>query len=614
MEFFPKNFPDSPGVYIMKDTSGRIIYVGKAISLRKRLSSYFRASAEHGPKTKALVAKIAAIDILLVSTEKEALLLEESLIKQHRPRYNVVLRDDKRSLLFRLDKAADFPRLTMTRHVLRDGSVYFGPFASASAARATQKLVGGIFKLRKCTDKSFKNRVRPCLYHQLGQCLAPCVLPVDRKAYGELVTQVEQFLSGRSRSLVRELRRRMDEAAQSLRYEEAATLRDQVKAIEATLEGQASVLRDALDRDVIAVAQLPDDGLGVGVLFVRGGKLLEQKTFHWSGLDASEARDALESFLAQFYGVQRYIPGRIVLSHPPETASLAEVLAERRGGPCRISLPRGPDERRLMDMAVNLARTAHRKDGAQDVASVLEQALGLPGPPLRVECVDISHLGGSGVRAGLVVFENGQERKEDYRAYALPAAEGTGDDYAALAQWAARRANSGPPWPDLLLIDGGRGQLAAVTAALALALPEVHIECASIAKGPSRRAGELEDRVFRPGRRNPVALKSGGAALLFLQRVRDAAHRFVIGRGRAATRKRSLTGELITLPGVGPKTARLLFDHFGNIAAIKAAGVDALAAVPGLGSKRAQALRRALDALPAAKSIAAATPKPDAQS
>jgi len=332
MEFFSKNYPDSPGVYIMKDTSGRIIYVGKAISLRKRLSSYFRASAEHGPKTKALVAKIAAIDILLVSTEKEALLLEESLIKQHRPRYNVVLRDDKRSLLFRLDKAADFPRLTMTRHVLRDGSVYFGPFASASAARATQKLVGGIFKLRKCTDKSFKNRVRPCLYHQLGQCLAPCVLPVDRKAYGELVTQVEQFLSGRSRSLVRELRRRMDESAQSLRYEEAAVLRDQVKAIEATLEGQASVLRDALDRDVIAVAQLPDDGLGVGVLFVRGGKLLEQKTFHWSGLDASEARDALESFLAQFYGVQRYIPGRIVLTHPPETGSLAEVLAERRGG------------------------------------------------------------------------------------------------------------------------------------------------------------------------------------------------------------------------------------------------------------------------------------------
>lgn len=596
MEFIAKDYPDSPGVYLMKDDSGRIIYVGKAVSLRKRLSSYFRAGADHSPKTRALVARIARVDVLLVSTEKEALLLEESLIKKHRPRYNIVLRDDKRSLLFRLDKASDYPRLTMTRHVVRDGSAYFGPYASASAARATQKLVGSMFRLRKCSDTVFKNRVRPCLYHQLGQCLAPCVLPVDRDEYMALVRQVEQFLSGRSQSLVRDLRHRMDEAAGDMRYEDAARLRDLIRAIEATLESQASVLRDALDRDIFAVAQLAEDGLGVGVLFVRGGKLLEQKTLHWPGLCAAEAPEALESFLAQFYGAQRYIPGRVVLSHPPETDSLAQVLSERRGGPCRVSAPRGDDERRLLDLALNLARTAHRTDGAQDVASVLEQALGLPGPPLRVECVDISHLGGSGVRAGLVVFENGEERKDDFRTYALPGVEGSGDDYAALAQWAERRAQSGPPWPDLLLIDGGRGQLAAVIAALASALPDAPLECASIAKGPSRRAGELEDRVFRPGRRNPVALKPGSPALLFLQRVRDAAHRFVIGRGRAATRKRSLSGELLALPGIGPKTARRLFDHFGSVKAIRAADVDALSAAPGLGPARAARLRLALDA------------------
>jgi len=359
------------------------------------------------------------------------------------------------------------------------------------------------------------------------------------------------------------------------------------------------------------------------VLFVRGGKLLEQKTFHWAGLDMAEAPDALESFLAQFYSQDRYIPARVVLSHSlhesgaepeaegnasPETevsdrtGVLAEVLSERRGGPCRLGGPRGADERRLMDMAANLARTANRSDGAQDVASVLEHALGLSTPPVRIECVDISHLGGSGVRAGLVVFEQGEARKEDYRAYALPAAEGTGDDYAALAQWAKRRAESGPPWPDLLLIDGGRGQLAAVTAALAEAMPETPIECASIAKGPSRRAGELEDRVFRPGRRNPVALRPGSPALLFLQRVRDTAHRFVIGRGRAATKKRSLAGELISLPGIGPKTARQLFDHFGTIAAIKAADAAVLAKVPGLGAKRAAKIRQALDALAESKS------------
>ena len=503
------------------------------------------------------------------------------------------LRDDKRSLLFRLDKASDYPRLTLTRQVARDGSAYFGPFASASAARATQKLVGLIFPLRKCSDRAFRNRVRPCLYHQLGQCLAPCVLPVDRERYSALVAQVEQFLSGRSRSLVRELRRQMDEASSGLRYEQAAFLRDQIQAISQTLESQASVLRDSLDRDIVAVVQA-GGGLGVGVLFVRGGKLLEQKTFHWPGLDLAEAPEVLESFLAQFYSAERYIPGRVALSHPPESASLAEVLAERRGGPCRLSAPRGPDERRLMDMAANLARTAHRNDGAQDVASVLEQALGLAAPPARIECVDISHLSGSGVRAGLVVFEDGEARKEDSRTYTLPAAEGTGDDYAALAQWASRRAESGPPWPDLLLIDGGRGQLAAVTAALAQALPDVAVECAAIAKGPSRRAGELEDKVFRPGRRNPVALRPGSPALLFLQRVRDAAHRFVISRGRAATKKRSLAGELVSLPGIGPKTARLLFDHFGTIRAIRSADAAALSAVPGLGPRRAANIRQAL--------------------
>ena len=364
------------------------------------------------------------------------------------------------------------------------------------------------------------------------------------------------------------------------------------------------------------------------MLFVRGGKLLEQKTFHWPGVDMAEAPDALESFLAQFYSAERYIPARVVLSHLPqgespvpdfmaaedevpqtdgqETApsatpgALAEVLAERRGGPCRLAAPRGDDERRLMDMAANLARTANRTDGAQDVAAVLEQALGLSAPPARVECVDISHLGGKGVRAGMVVFESGEPLKEAYRAYSLPSVEGTGDDYAALAQWAARRVQSGPPWPDLLLIDGGRGQLASVVAALAEATADscegVVIECASIAKGPSRRAGELEDRIFRPGRRNPVALKPGSPAMLFLQRARDAAHRFVIGRGRAAVKKLSLAGELVSLPGVGPGTAKKLFDHFGDIAAIKAADEAALAAVPGLGAKRAAKLRQALAA------------------
>ncbi len=601
MPFAPADYPDTPGVYLMKDASGRILYVGKAKSLRKRLSSYFRASADHAPKTLALLGKVQHIDILLVSTEKESLLLEESLIKKHRPRYNIVLRDDKRSLLFRLDKRADFPRLTMTRQVLRDGSAYFGPFSSASAARATLKLVGSIFPLRKCSERMFKNRVRPCLYHQIGQCLGPCCLPVDRASYQEMVLQVEQFLAGRSRSLVRELGRRMREASEDQRYEEAALLRDQIAAIEKTLEGQASVLRDALDRDVLAVVTA-GDGLGLGVLFVRAGQLLEQKTYHWRGLGTADIAEALETFLPQFYGPGRYIPGRIVLSHDLSgqelAGELAEVLAERRGGPVRLALPRGPDERRLLDMAANLALTAHRSDSVQDVPGQLERALGLPRAPRRIECVDISHLAGSDVRAGVVVFEDGAEVKSDYRAYALPGSEGTGDDYAALAQWALRRVESGPPWPDLLLIDGGRGQLAAVLRALAEAGGAGEFACASIAKGESRRAGELTDRVFRPGRRNPVALKAGSPALLFLQRVRDVAHRFVISKSRKAGRKTRLDSALLHVPGLGPALARRLWDAFGSLAAMRAATPEQLAQVRGVGPALAGRIALAL-ALPA---------------
>ncbi|MBA4357633.1 MAG: excinuclease ABC subunit C [Desulfovibrio sp.] len=481
----------------------------------------------------------------------------------------------------------------MTRQVIRDGSAYFGPFSSASAARATLKLVGGIFPLRKCTDRAFKNRVRPCLYYQLGQCLGPCCLPVDSNRYHELVVQLEQFLAGRSRSLVRALGRRMGEASQDQRYEEAALLRDQIAAIEKTLEGQASVLRDALDRDVLAVATA-GDGLGVGVLFVRAGKLLDQKTFHWSGLGSADIPDALESFLPQFYGPGRYIPGRVVLSHAAGGPELAEVLAERRGGPVRLALPRGPDERRLLGLAANLARTAHSAAAAQDVPGLLEHVLNLPRAPRRIECVDISHLGGGGVRAGLVVFEEGAEVRSDFRAYALPGLEGSGDDYAALAQWALRRVASGPPWPDLLLIDGGRGQLAAVLRALTEAGAAGEFECAAIAKGPSRRAGELTDRVFRPGRRNPVALKPGSPALLFLQRVRDAAHRFVIAKSRKAGRKTRLDSALLNISGLGPALARRLWDAFGSMAAMRAATPEQLARVRGVGPALAARIADAL--------------------
>ncbi len=585
-DFLPADYPDTPGVYLMKDEGGRIIYVGKAISLRKRLSSYFRSGANHSPKTLALVARIRRIDVLLVGTEKEALLLEESLIKKHRPRYNIVLRDDKRSLLFRLDKRSDFPRLTLTRRVVRDGSVYFGPFTSAQAARQTQKLLATIFPLRKCADHMFRNRVRPCLYHQLGQCLAPCVGLADRQRYGELVRQVELFLSGKSRSLVKALRAAMHEASDALEFERAALLRDQITSIERTLESQAAVLHDALDRDVVAVVHT-SEGLGVGLLFLRAGLMLEQKTEHWDGLGPEEGAESLETFLAQFYDEDRLIPARVVVSEDISASTLSEVLAERRGGPVRLGTPRGDDERRLMEMARDLALTAHRRPDAPDIPALLERALDLPRPATSVECVDITHHGGKGVRAGLVAYEEGERSKERSRVYALPELEGSGDDYAALARFVERRIESGPPWPDLLLIDGGRGQLAAVERALSDAGQAGLFELAAIAKGPSRRAGELEDRVFRPGRKNHVTLRPGSQELLFLQRVRDAAHRFVIAKGRAANRKTALSGTLTSIPGLGPALAKRLFDTFGTLAAMRKATAQDIARVRGIGPELA---------------------------
>lgn len=600
-DFNSGDYPETPGVYLMKDAGGRILYVGKAKSLRKRLASYFRAGADHAPKTTALLGKVVHIDVLLVGTEKEALLLEESLIKKHRPRYNIVLRDDKRSLLFRLDKAAAFPRLTLTRRVVRDGSVYFGPFTSAQAARQTQKLLAPIFPLRKCADHMFRNRVRPCLYHQLKQCLAPCVGLVDKERYAEIVRQTEQFLSGKSRALAKHLRDEMHAASEALEFERAAALRDQLSAIERTLESQATVLHDALDRDVIAVVPT-SEGLGVGLLFLRGGLMLEQKTYHWDGLGATEAPEALETFLAQFYSEDRFIPARVVVSEVLGTSgqgetsgeTLAEILGERRDGPVRLGQPRGDDERRLMEMARDLALTAHRSADAPDIPALLERALNLSRLPLRVECVDITHHGGKGVRAGVVVYEEGQRSKEHSRVYALPELEGTADDYAALARFTQRRLESGPPWPDLLLIDGGRGQLGVVERVLDEAGQNGVFELASIAKGPTRRAGELEDRVFRPGRKNHVTLRPGGQELLFLQRVRDAAHRFVIGKGRAVNRKSALAGTLVSIPGLGPALAKRLFDTFGSVAALKKASAEDIGQVRGIGPGLAERIRRHL--------------------
>lgn len=597
-KFFAADYPDSPGVYLMKNARGRIIYVGKAKRLRRRLASYFQKSTGLTPKTRALVGRVRSVDVLLTGTEKEALLLEEGLIKKHRPRYNVVLKDDKQYVLFRLDRKAEFPRLAVTRKVVRDGSVYFGPFTSGAAARTTWKLLGKVFPLRKCSDHVFRNRVRPCLYHHLHQCLAPCVLEVDRDVYMDMVRRVEMLLSGKSGELLTTLERGMAEAAAAMEYERAALLRDQIRAVRQTVEGQVAVCHDNRDRDVIGLAS-GEDGLGLGVLFVRQGRLLDEKQFFWPGLTLDEGPEVVKSFLMQFYSSTRFIPPAIITPYEADDELVAEVLAERRSGPVRLTVPKTTQEKKLLGLARDVARQAR---GRRDTISArLARALNLPVEPERIECVDASHLGGRDMRVGQVVFESGQRDREASRLYAFPDLDGSGDDYAALAAWARRRVESGPPWPDLVLIDGGKGQLAAVERALSECVEDVCWELAAIAKGPSRRAGELEDVVFRPGRKNPMPLAPGSVELLFLQKVRDTAHRFVLGRQRAARKKTVLRSELTSLPGIGPKTARILWDRFESLDAMLAAAPEDIRALPGIGGKKAALIHAALQKLGAAR-------------
>ncbi len=598
-QYCNRDYPDSPGVYLMKDGQGRILYVGKAKSLRKRLASYFRAPAGLTPKTRALVARVRRVDVLAATSEKEALLLEESLIKKHRPRYNVVLRDDKQYLLFRLDKNAAFPRLRITRRVERDGALYFGPFTSAQSARETWRLLARVFPLRTCSDRAMRNRTRPCLHFHLGQCLGPCVHRLEEGVYGELVRRVERFLSGKAESVLADLQREMKNAADDLRFEQAAQLRDRIRAVRRTVERQAAVLPGGGDLDAIGLAGA-DEGLGLGLVIVRQGRVLDERVFHFPGLGPEESGEVLENFLIQFYHPERFIPARILVPEVPGDPLLADVLVERRGGAVRLARPRGPAERGLLDLAQEAARRAKPRGAGADLAAVLEKRLHLARRPSRIEAVDVSHLGGTGTRVGLVVFEEGRRVPEASRQYAL--AVGGGDDYAAMAAWAERRAASGPPWPDLLLVDGGRAQLATVERALAEAFAgreEIPaIELAALAKGETRRAGELGDRLFRPGRKNPVDLAPGSAELLFLQSVRDAAHRFVLSRQRTARKKTALKSAVLDLPGVGPALARKLWDRFGSLEGLRAASLEDLRSVPGLGSKKAEAVLQALAALP----------------
>lgn len=622
----PASLPLSPGVYLYKDARGRIIYVGKARVLRRRILSYFRPEGLPA-KTRAMLAHAVSLDVLTTTTEKEALLLESSLIKKHRPHYNIVLRDDKQYVLFRIDAKHPFPRLEIVRKTRRDGARYFGPFTSALAARETWKLLHRAFALRRCSDRAMKNRVRPCLYHHMGQCPAPCMQLVDSRQYYEAVHKVIELLEGKSAPLLARLRQEMEAASEALEFETAARLRDQIRAVERTVERQATVLPGGGDMDVIGLFAA-DKGLALGIVFVRNGAMTDGRTFYWSGLCFEDAPELLWSFVGQYYNTMTP-PPRILLpwlppdsetgeapdgmtpqeAAPPDSGThsqrdvLEQMLSERRGGPVRLVAPQHAKDNQLVDVAQSNAREEARRrerHAEQDILQQLAAALHLPERPQRIECVDVSHTGGRQTRVGMVVFEDARPNPPAYRSYAMP--DG-GDDYATLYHWIARRLESGPPWPDLLLIDGGRGQLHAVRRALEEAGQDGLFALAAIAKArdeeghADRRAGNVADRIFLPGRSNPLPLREGGPELLFLQHIRDTTHNFAIGRHRKARGKAALSGELMRLPGIGPATARLLWEHFASLEAMRAATEEDLRRLPGIGPGKAALLREKLRGL-----------------
>jgi excinuclease ABC subunit C len=591
--------PSGPGVYLLKDVEDTIIYVGKAAQLKKRLSSYFSETKRPDAKLKALVRRVSDFEVILVGSEKEALILESNLIKKHRPRYNVVLKDDKRYPCLRINTRHPYPKISIVRKIRKDGTLYFGPFTSAGAVRQSLKIVNKTFKLRKCSDREFKQRTRPCLHYQMKQCLAPCCRHVDKNIYQELIQEVVLFLNGRAPDLMKQIRKDMIRQAESQQYEKAAELRDKLFAIEKTLEKQLSVSTDMKDRDVIALWTASGD-IMISMLYIRGGFLLGIRQFPFEKMLLPEA-DVLSEFMRQFYDQAHSIPPEILVSHHPEDAEIiSDMLADTRGAKVTLHRPQRGEKTRLVQMATKNAEIGLVELQAANTADMalmilLKKRLKMDRLPQRIECFDNSNLSGSASVSSMVVFEKGRPQKTAYRRYRL-AESGMPDDYAAMAEVLGRRygkKKKREPLPDLLVVDGGKGQLniaADIIDVLGLA---GRFEIIGIAKKDEKK-GEVRDKIYQLRRANAVSFGRDLDALHLLQRIRDEAHRFAIQYHRKLRHRKTLHSVLDDIYGVGPKKKAMLLKRFGSVTSIRTAGLDVLAGLPGMNYKLAQALKDGL--------------------
>jgi len=601
--------PDKPGVYLMKDAQGRIIYVGKAVILRHRVRSYFQPSATHPPKIERLVAEVADLEWIVTTSEVEALVLECELIKRYKPRYNVRLKDDKRYPYIKITLQEDFPRIYTVRRMAQDGARYFGPFTSSQAVHQSLEVLRRLFPYRTCNREITGQDRRPCLYYHIKRCPGPCIGAITREEYRALIERACLFLEGKQEEIIQELEAEMRREAEALNFERAAILRDQIAALNKIVERQRVVSGNLDNHDFVAVAQKEGQAC-VQIFFVRGGKLIGREYFVLIGAQDESEAEIIASFIQQFYDEAAEIPPEILVPIAlEEQRILEEWLSHKRGEAVRIYVPTQQEKLDVLAMAAeNASETLQRlraeweadKSKQVEALAEIQKALGLPHPPARIECYDISNIQGTWATGSMVVFIHGTPSKEDYRRFRIKSVQGP-NDFAAMAEVIYRRFSRALKaqeeknknskdgrWailPDLVILDGGKGQLSAARQVLK-DLGLEHIPTVALAK--------REELLYVPGRPAPIALPRNSQGLYLLQRIRDEAHRFAITYHRKLREKGGMSSLLEEIPGIGPKRRRALLEKFGSLEAIQRASIEELASVPGMNRRAAEQLREYL--------------------
>jgi excinuclease ABC subunit C len=596
-----KTLPTTPGNYLMKDATGKVIYVGKAVNLRNRVRSYFQAGADHDPKTRVLVQHIADLEWIERETELEALIHEATLIKQYKPRYNVRLKDDKRYPYIKVTWNENYPTVKLTRRIEQDGARYYGPYTAAWAVYRTLDTLRKVFPYLTCTRIITGKDPRACLYYDIGLCLAPCIGAVDKAQYRAMIDRMCRFLEGKSEDIILDLKRQMEEAAEALEFEKAAKTRDNIISLQHIVERQKIGVSELVDQDVVALARDYGSAI-VQVYFIRGGQLVGREYFVLEGTEGEVNPEVISSFITQFYEDVPYVPPIILTQEQVVEAGIIESwLKSRRGDKVAIQVPENGQNGELVRMAADQAaetlgvlKAQWQADQGKQVSALagLQEALGLENPPNRIECYDISNIQGTNSVGAMVVFVQGVPRKSDYRKFRIQTVNGP-NDFASLQEVLRRRFKhlKEPPLettrdprrkdeidpfsltPDLVIIDGGKGQLSA-SLEVWQEMGLDHIPLVSLAK--------RQEEIFVPGREESVLLPRDSQALFLVQRIRDEAHRFGLNYHRTLRTKTGIASTLEEIKGIGPRRRKALLQRFGSVDGIRAASVDELSAVPGM--------------------------------